>query len=207
MTAYRRPLDQLHRSEIEELKSRFITSITRAESPEAARAFIGEIRHEMPNASHHVYAFRVGYGNSVTEGMSDDGEPAGTSGPPSLAVLRGFDIGDVVLVTTRYFGGTKLGTGGLVRAYSDSARTALESLETSIKAPKVRLGIDLPYSLYEQFKRLLVRYEGIIEDETFAGEISLILSLLEAHQAQLEAELTELSAGQVESILLERYED
>src|SRR5262245_19930912 len=105
--SYYRPALGLHRGEIEVLNSRFITSISRAIKPDEARSFIMQIRQEMPDASHHVYAFRTGYGNSITDGMSDDGEPSGTAGPPSLAVLRGFDIGDVVLVTTRYFGGTK----------------------------------------------------------------------------------------------------
>jgi putative IMPACT (imprinted ancient) family translation regulator len=79
----------------------------------------------MPNASHHVYAFRVGHGNSIIEGMSDDGEPTGTAGPPVLAVLRGTQIGDIIVIVTRYFGGTKLGTGGLVRAYPEAAQIAL----------------------------------------------------------------------------------
>ncbi|HRF96950.1 MAG TPA: YigZ family protein, partial [Aggregatilineales bacterium] len=74
-----------------------------------------------------------GFGASVTEGMSDDGEPAGTAGPPVLAVVRGSKIGDVSLVVTRYFGGTKLGTGGLVRAYSEAAHIALNSLPTTLK--------------------------------------------------------------------------
>ncbi len=95
-----------------------------------AKAFLAAVRAEMPDANHHVYAYRVGFGNSVIEGMSDDGEPSGTSGPPVLAVLRGSGIGDVIVVVTRYFGGTKLGTGGLVRAYSEGARAGLESLAT-----------------------------------------------------------------------------
>src|SRR5947209_14285779 len=105
------------RIEQEVSRSHFIATLAKVESVAAARAFIASIRAEMPDASHHVYAFKVGYGSSVNEGLSDDGEPSGTSGPPVLAVLRGTDIGDVVLVVTRYFGGTKLGTGGLSRAY------------------------------------------------------------------------------------------
>jgi uncharacterized YigZ family protein len=205
--SYHRPALGLHRIEIDVLNSRFITSVSRAVQAEEARVFIGQIRHEMPDASHHVYAFRTGYGNSVTDGMSDDGEPSGTAGPPSLAVLRGFDIGDVVLVTTRYFGGTKLGTGGLVRAYSDAARTALESLPTVLKAPKVQLGLEIPYSLYEQTKRLIDAHQGQLVDEAFAGQITLIANFLETQEIAFAAELTELSAGQVESIRLDKFED
>jgi uncharacterized YigZ family protein len=117
MTRYLIPAGTV-RVETEVSRSRFIATLGMAETAEAARAFIAGVRAEMPDASHHVYAFRVGYGASVIEGLSDDGEPSGTSGPPIMAVLRGAPVGDVVLVVTRYFGGTKLGTGGLVRALS-----------------------------------------------------------------------------------------
>src|SRR5688572_19497440 len=106
------------RVEIRVVNSRFIATIAEARTAEDAHAFIAAIRAEFANASHNVYAFRAGYGASVIEGMSDDGEPSGTAGRPALSVLRGADLGDVVLVITRYFGGTKLGTGGLVRAYT-----------------------------------------------------------------------------------------
>jgi uncharacterized YigZ family protein len=205
--AYQRPALGLHRREIEILNSRFITSISRATNPDEARQFIGQIRKEMSDASHHVYAFRTGYSNSITDGMSNDGEPSGTAGPPTLAVLRGFDIGDVVLVTSRYFGGTKLGTGGLVRAYSEAARNALESLSIVIKSPKVQLGIEIPYSLYEQVKRSIEAHQGLIVDESFAAQIMLIANFLESHEKAFAAELIELSAGQVESILLDKFED
>lgn len=201
METYKRPKNY-YRSEIEVLKSRFITSIEQATTVDDAREFIQQIRDEMPSASHHVYAFRIGFGNTITEGMSDDGEPSGTSGPPTLAILRGSNLGDIVLVTTRYFGGTKLGTGGLVRAYSDSARVALEGVETEVKAPKSQLGIDMPYHLYEQVKQLILAYDGQLDDETFTTEVSVIFILLRDHIEAFEAELTELSSGQVESILL-----
>jgi len=154
---YYRPAAR-NRTEIEILRSRFITTLERTETTEEARHFISEIRGEMPDASHHVYAFRVGYGNSVIEGMSDDGEPSGTSGPPTLAVLRGSDIGDIAVVTTRYFGGTKLGTGGLVRAYTESAKEALATLALDQKAPKLQIGLDIAYSTYENVKRLVEEY-------------------------------------------------
>jgi uncharacterized YigZ family protein len=205
-TPYKRPAEK-HRTEIVVINSRFITTIARADTPDAARTFIQSIRTEMTDASHHVYAFRAGYGNSVIEGMSDDGEPAGTSGPPTLAVVRGSDIGDIVLVTTRYFGGTKLGTGGLVRAYTESAQTALASLKTEMKATKVQIGMDIPYTYFEQVKRLIAQYEASTDDETFAGDVSLIVTLLEGDFAPFKVELTNLTAGQVEPILLERLDN
>lgn len=201
MQKYFRPNGK-HRTEIVVQNSRFISTIERATTVDEARAFIQTIRDEMPNASHHVYAFRIGYGNSTTEGMSDDGEPSGTSGPPTLAVVRGSDLGDIVLVTTRYFGGTKLGTGGLVRAYSDSAKTALEILPTELKASKTQLGMDISYSLYEEVKNLIEKYSGIVDDEVFAGDVTVICTLLNDEISAFEAELTELSSGQIETILL-----
>ena len=126
------------------VNSRFIATIGPAASVDEAKAFIAEMRAAMPDASHHVYAYKVGFGGSVTEGMSDDGEPSGTSGPPILAVLRGANLGDVVIVVTRYFGGTKLGTGGLVRAYGNAARAALQGLPTRLRFPKSPSGWSSP---------------------------------------------------------------
>ena len=131
----------------------------------------------MPDASHHVYAFRVGFGNSVVEGMSDDGEPSGTAGPPVLAVLRGTKLGDIVMVIVRYFGGTKLGTGGLVRAYTEAAQNGLASLTTEYNIIKKTIGIDLPYSLYEKLKRLIQTYDAAIEDEIFDTKVTLIIKI------------------------------
>ncbi len=199
---YRIPLG-IHRTEIVVVNSRFVTSVGLAATPDDARAFIANIRAEMPDANHHVYAFRAGYGNSVTEGMSDDGEPSGTSGPPSLAVLRGVDIGDIVLVTTRYFGGTKLGTGGLVRAYSDAARTALDTLPTKVKAPKTRLGMDIPYSDYTPVKRLIETYHGIIDEETFSANTTLFVTFLSDAVPAFSAELINLTAGRVQPLVLD----
>lgn len=201
---YNRPATE-HRTEIIVVNSRFVTSVSAAATAPDAKAFIARIRAEMPDANHHVYAFRAGYGNSVTEGMSDDGEPSGTSGPPTLAVLRGADIGDIVLVTTRYFGGTKLGTGGLVRAYTEAAQTALASLPLERKVPKEQLGMDVPYALYEPVRRLLTSYSASIDDEIFAADVSIIATLLQADVARFSADLTELSAGRIDVIRLAQF--
>ena len=95
------------------VNSRFIGTADYTPSVESARAFVASIKAELPDATHHCHAFLIGYGASVTAGLSDAGEPAGTAGRPMLAVLRGADLGDVTVVVTRYFGGTLLGTGAL----------------------------------------------------------------------------------------------
>jgi uncharacterized YigZ family protein len=165
------------RTEITSKRSRFIATIGYADTVEAAKAFIRDIRAEMPDAAHHVYAFRVGYGSSVTEGLSDDGEPPGTSGKPVMAVIRGADLGDVVIVVTRYFGGTKLGTGGLVRAYGGAAKAALEQLSVTEKVATVTLEAQLPYHCYDQVKRLLAEHEASLVNEIFSAQITVQLTV------------------------------
>jgi uncharacterized YigZ family protein len=182
--------------------SRFVTTIGRVDTVDQAKAFLSGVRAEMSDANHHVYAYRVGFGNSVTEGMSDDGEPSGTSGPPVLAVLRGSGIGDVIVVVTRFFGGTLLGTGGLVRAYGDGARTGIQALRTERKIEKATLGIELPYYYFEQVKRLIVQHNGTLDDETFAGEVTVLASFPLGDIEPFTAALTELTAGSVQPIIL-----
>jgi putative IMPACT (imprinted ancient) family translation regulator len=112
-------------------------------------------------------------------------------------------MGDLVLVTTRYFGGTKLGTGGLVYAYTNAAKQALTALEVEEKVTRRYLGVTIPYHLYERLKQITERYEGIVQDEEFAAEITRYLTLPEEHLEPFTAELRELSAGQVTPILLD----
>lgn len=198
---YRIPAEK-HRIEIVVVNSRFITTIGYVDSVDEAKTFLNALRAEMPDASHHVHAYRVGYGNSVIESMSDDGEPSGTAGPPVLAVLRGSDIGDIIIVVTRYFGGTKLGTGGLVRAYGDAAREGLKTLQTEEKIEKKLLGIETNYSLYEQIKRMIVYHNGVIDDETFAGEVTILAIFPVDNIEAFTSDLIELSAGRIEPIIL-----
>jgi uncharacterized YigZ family protein len=192
-----------HRVETEVARSRFIASVASASTVDDARAFLAQIRAEMPDASHHVYAFRVGYGQSVTEGMSDDGEPTGTSGPPVLAVLRGSGLGDIVIVITRYFGGTKLGTGGLVRAYSEAAHTALNNLKTEEKIEKRSVGLDVPYNLFQPIKNAILKYNGVIEEETFAADVTILATFPLAEIKPFTAEAQDISAGNVQPVILE----
>ncbi|MCU0496690.1 MAG: YigZ family protein [Anaerolineae bacterium] len=179
------------------VNSRFITTVGHVRNTNEVKAFLQQIRIEMPDAHHHVYAFRIGYGNSTLEGMSDDGEPSGTAGPPVLTVLRGSPIGDVIIVVTRYFGGTKLGTGGLVRAYTESAQIALQTLQTEEKIDKALLGIEAPYPYYEQIKRLIHEHHGSIEDETFTVNVAILTRFALIHIDPFTHALRELTAGQV----------
>lgn len=200
--AYRVPAAPI-RTELIVKRSRFLTTVRRAASVEQARAIIADVRAEMPDASHHVYAFRIGFGNTITEGMSDAGEPTGTSGPPTLAVLRGSGLGDIVVVTTRYFGGAKLGTGGLARAYTESAHEAIRQLRTELKVERRTVGLELPYSLYNVTKRLISQHRGEIEDEVFDGQIMIIARFVASDLDAFAGQLQDLSSGQVAPISLD----
>lgn len=183
-------------------KSRFVTIVELAASVAGARERLAALRSELASANHHVYAFRVGFGNSITEGMSDDGEPSGTAGPPTLAVLRGAGIGDILLVTARYFGGVKLGTGGLVRAYTASAQEALRALKTELKVQRQTVGLELPYTFYNLAKRLIAAHNGTIEDEVFDEQVLVIVRFVAADMDRFAIEIRERTAGQVLPIAL-----
>ena len=194
------------RTEIIVVNSRFITTVIPVSSVEQAKSALREVRAEMPDASHHVYAYRIGHANSVTDGMSDDGEPSGTSGPPVLAILRGSGLGDILIVVTRYFGGTKLGTGGLVRAYSDAARAGIEAVPIRLKIAYTLLGIELPYPLYQQSKRLIEAHQGAIEDQDFGEQVTVLARFPSSSVEAFSAAILELSAGRVVPVVLEETE-
>ncbi len=124
---YSIPLNEIRREQ-KVMNSRFIATLAPVFSADEARAFVARIKKEFSDASHNVPAYIIGGGNTVTEFCSDDGEPSGTSGKPALAVLRGSGLGDVALVVTHYFGGTLLGTGGLVKAYTESAQMVVNAV-------------------------------------------------------------------------------
>lgn len=178
-------------------RSRFITHATCTPTVEVARAFIAEMREIYSDASHHVYAFAVGYGATVTYGMSDAGEPSGTAGKPTLAVVKGCGLGDVAVVTTRYFGGIKLGTGGLVKAYTEAAQLVLAEIPRTEKVERKTVSLIVPYHLYEQVKRLVADHQGAVDDETFAVEITLQLTFALSDLPAFEDDLQALSSGQL----------
>src|SRR5215211_5283410 len=126
-TPYLVPLNEIRREHVV-VNSRFIATLAPVFSIDEARMFISRIKKEFAEASHNVPVYVIGGGNTVTEYFSDDGEPSGTAGRPALAVLRGSGLGDVAVVITRYFGGTLLGTGGLVKAYTESTQLVVNAV-------------------------------------------------------------------------------
>ncbi len=183
------------RVEIVLKKSRFIASAAPAFSVEDARTFISSIRAEFPDAAHHVTAFIIGHGESMIAHCSDAGEPCGTAGRPALAVLQGSGLGDVVVVVTRYFGGIKLGTGGLVRAYQDAVKAVLAVLPRAQKCQIHTVVITLPYALFERARFLVAEHHGKTVDETFAAEVTMITQFRVEDYDRFKSALFEISTG------------
>lgn len=187
------------RIEIEVLNSRFVATAAPVFSVEEARAFVARIKDEFADATHNVPAYLVGHGASVTAHCSDDGEPGGTAGRPALAVLRGSGLGDVAVVVTRYFGGTKLGTGGLVRAYSDAVRAVLEILPRAEKVPTHTVLIAAPYPFFERVRLAIEAYAGQILDEEFAADVTVTARFPSERMPAFQSALQEMSNGTLEA--------
>ncbi len=189
------------RTEIKVSNSRFIASAAPALSVDQAKSFIASIKKEFNDASHNVPVFIIGHGASVTAHSSDDGEPSGTAGRPALTVLQGSGLGDVVMVITRYFGGTKLGTGGLVRAYSLAVRSILEILPLAEKVAIYTIAIRLPYHYFEQVQQLIDVHDGTILNKFFGIDVTLSCHFKMEKFPLFQVALKELSRGTLEAAI------
>ena len=184
-------------AEIEEKKSRFIAHLAHVETEEEALAFLEEIRAEHRMARHNVYAYVLrGEGASERIRYSDDGEPQKTAGLPTLQALQHAGIVNVACVVTRYFGGTRLGTGGLVRAYTQATQAALEQADLVAISRCVDLTIRLGYPLYDPFVRIAADANAKIIDTRYADDVTLCVRMLDGEQDALLLKLTELCHGQ-----------
>ena len=202
---YSIPLTETRREHVV-MNSRFIATLAPVSTIEAARAFLSRIRHEFVDATHNVPAYIIGGGNTVTDFCSDDGEPPGTAGKPALAVLRGSGLGDVALVVTRYFGGTLLGTGGLVRAYTESTQMVVSAVERGRCVPAHVALLAIPYSLLERVRLLTARHSGQVLGEDFAGDVTMTLQFPVESFDGFQNELQELSAGKLKAEVIETKE-
>lgn len=187
-----------------ERNSRFLTNAGPVFSVDQAQTFIASIKRKYPDASHHVPAYLIGHGSSVIAHCSDAGEPSGTAGRPILSVLRGSGLGDIAVVVTRYFGGTKLGTGGLVRAYSDSARQVLDALPLARKLATTGLMFVVPYPLYEHAKLIINCHKGDIRDEVFGVEVTLTVRMADDLLDSFKRRMISLTRGNIEFIVIAR---
>jgi uncharacterized YigZ family protein len=200
--AYLIPLAEIRREQVV-VNSRFIATLAPVFSTEEARAFIARVRKEFSDATHNVPAYIIGGGNTVTEYFSDDGEPSGTAGKPALAVLRGSGLGDVAVVVTRYFGGTLLGTGGLVKAYTESTQMVVNAVGRGRRISVHVAIVAIPYSLLERVRLLVKQQRGKILDEVFAGDITMSLRFPVDWFEVFQNGLREMSAGKLKAEIIE----
>ncbi len=176
-----------------ERKSEFIGSITPVKTEEEAIAFVNGVKKQYADAKHNVYAYLLRE-NNVTR-FSDDGEPHGTAGLPVLDVLRKEGVTDVAVVVTRYFGGILLGTGGLVRAYSQAAKMALDAAGKSTMEKLLVFSLRVNYSDLQKIEPILENYTMIRLDTAYADDVRLSAAMREGEYPALEKALTERTNG------------
>ncbi|ASM52380.1 hypothetical protein PNIG_a0017 [Pseudoalteromonas nigrifaciens] len=204
MSEYKYPAaDVFHQEEIK--KSTFIVHIAHTPDLSSAKAFIKSIETKYADARHNCWAHVAGKpGGSHVYGFSDDGEPNGTAGKPMLNVLMGSGLGEVTAVVTRYFGGIKLGTGGLVRAYGGTLNNALANLSTINKVPSIELIGSSEYSMQGVIEQLLkTKYQVLNIDKQFTANIEWVITIDSRQAMQAIKDIFDLSHGAVELTIKE----
>lgn len=185
------------RNEIEVERSRFIATIQPVTSAEQAQEFIAVIKSEFPDANHNCWAYLVGPPGSTDRiGLSDDGEPHGAAGKPMLIALQHSGLGDTAVVVSRYFGGVKLGKGGMVKAYTAAVNTALELLPRSERVAWVEFLATFDYALVTPLQRRLPEFEVEVLDTDYAELVAFRLRLPEEQKTGFRKMFDDLSAGQ-----------
>ena len=197
MTEYFIPT-QAAETEFVEKRSRFIGHVLPVETEEEARAFIDAMKKRYHDARHNCWCYLIREGNVVR--YSDDGEPQGTAGQPMLGVFEKEGVTNLVCVVTRYFGGILLGAGGLVRAYTRSAKDSLDEAGVSVVRRWVRLLVPCTYKSYERLRNEIQRFGGVITDTEYGADIVLTVLVPEQDARAFEAMLIDISAGEVEAI-------
>jgi uncharacterized YigZ family protein len=178
-------------------RSRFVTTVAHAPDAAAAHAFVERMREEHPDASHHCWAFVAGAPGTTTRiGMSDDGEPHGTAGKPMLTTLLHSGVGEIVAVCTRWFGGVKLGTGGLSRAYSGGVKLALASLPTEEKVERVSLVVTVGYADVDALQRVVEETETVVEGEDYGASVRYRCAVPEPALGAFRRALADATRGQ-----------
>lgn len=183
-------------------KSKFITTVARAANKGSAKSFIDSISEKYSDASHNCYAFVAGNPFSTTDvGFGDDGEVPGTAGKPMLSVLQHKKIGEIAVVVSRYFGGTKLGTGGLVRAYSGSVQQALEKLplEDCVALETVKLIFDYQYE--NTVRQILNKFNIEIADSIYSDNVEMRIEVKESESKKLQEDLKNSLSGNIKMII------
>ena len=177
--------------------SRFIGHALPAQERDAAEAELAEIRKVYHDASHHGYAYRLGIGPLEIRRFSDDGEPLGTAGRPILQALVAGGVTNVLLVVTRYFGGTKLGVGGLARAYGQTAASALALAGQRQVLMMEDLALTVPYELYGVVQHLVERWGGRIDQVAYDQQVAMQVSIRKSAASSFQEQIIEQSNGKI----------
>lgn len=175
--------------------SKFIGHAIRAECVDAAEAFLDEIEDEHEKATHNVPAYRV-RADPFREYANDDGEPSGSAGKPILSVLQGRDLENVAVVVTRYYGGTKLGVGGLVRAYTRAASDAVDAAGIVDRLPHERVSLVVEYDDSGTVRSIL-KSEGVDFDAEYTEQVTFVLDVPTADAAEIRDRLRSATSGRV----------
>ncbi len=165
--------------ELIEKRSRFITYCQKVSRPEEFKQLLNSLKKQYPDARHFCYGFRIGPLNSALRGFSDDGEPNGTAGMPILNVIDHSDFSDVAIIVVRYFGGTKLGTGGLARAYSEAANSVLKLMQWVDFEEKKEIKLLCQFQQEHQLRYLIKQLGGVIKSIEYSQEVNLSISIAE----------------------------
>lgn len=186
-----------HQAETGVDRSRFLCTLARAQSVTDAQRFIREVPQQYPDATHHCWAYVVGApGTTSRIGMSDDGEPHGTAGRPMLTVLLHSDVGEIAAVVTRWYGGTKLGTGGLARAYSGAVQAALAALPTAWRIESVPLQVAVDYNVVTPVQQLFAALDVEVKQEAYAEQAVYDVLVARDRESSLRTQLADLTRGQ-----------
>ena len=177
--------------------SRFIALGYPVATPEEALDILDSVRKKEFAATHHCYAWTVGIDEERFK-YSDDGEPSGTAGRPIYQAITGRELANVLVIVVRYYGGTKLGTGGLTRAYGGAAAEMLDGADIVERLICDRLGFSIPFTVYDRVMRLISRGNYVITRQDFADRVSLEIEIRKSQTADFEAQLTELTGGKVD---------
>ena len=192
-------------AEFEEKRSLFIGYAKPLKSEDEATEFIKQIKAKHSDATHNVFGYTMK--NGIIARYSDDGEPQGTAGMPVLDVIRKSGVDDACVVVTRYFGGTLLGAGGLVRAYSQAAKIALEAAEIVTFEPYTELSIPCSYSDYQKISAELPKYGAITDDTEYSDSIMLKIAVKNEIVSKVIDKISEISAGKsIPQVVGERFD-
>ena len=180
-------------------KSRFIGSAAPVETPEQALAFLDKIRQQYKDATHNCYAYIIGKNAGIMR-YSDDGEPGGTAGMPIIEVMKARGVVNCAVVVTRYFGGILLGAGGLVRAYAQGSKAALDAAGVVVMEKSARHMVEVDYSTWQRLEYFLRSAPVIIEHTEFGASVVCTLMVRVADEENLLAEITRVTDGKTETL-------